>query len=752
MLRLLVFFVCFISVVLNAQQNLPDWGNAFLQNEVASVKISINPDSLAAVYNQDNWFIEREFPATFRYESSVLTETVNNIGFRLRGNTSLFAQKKSFKISFNTYTAGAKWQNLEKLNLIANQNDPSMIRAKLCWDAMREAGLPGARVSFVKVYINEEYKGLYSNVEHIDENFAKTYFDNFGNSNLYKCLYPATLEYINSNPDSYKLESGNRRIYELTTNDWIDDYKDLADFIQLLNLTPIAELNCKLSKRFNVINYLKYAALDVVSGNWDGYIYNKNNFYLYFDANTKQFNYLPYDLDNTLGIDWVNQDWTTRNIYNWAPSNEDRPLFKRLMLIEEYRNIFSYYIQHYLETVFNTSYISSKAESFIQLISEAAQADPFRPLDFGFSFSDFQNSINQTWGGHVKKGILQYLTQRRQSALAQLEAISDFSGIYYAHIEYDFPFESGIKLSAKATHPGISNFRWVYSTDASMASADSLMMYDDGSNGDLLEADALYTLSNPVFNLNQTIYYQFRATLNGIDHKWPCEPAVLWIGANEGPIIINELMSRNSSVIADEKGEFDDWIELYNKSSTPASLYGLWLTEKPNQKLLWPLDNESMPPGSYKLIWADGDEKFNRNHSNFSLSSNGEDLRLYRSVDYMPQLVQRANFPALAQNVSYGLQSDGNLPWVLFSGPTPNQSNNTISIDKISSQTPILINPAAGNILLDKTYQNVALNSINGKLILRCVACNTISVSNVKNGIYILSINEKSYRVVVVNE
>jgi hypothetical protein len=739
-------------VLTTAQQNLPDWSNAFLQNEVATIKITINPDSLAAAYNQDNWFIEREFPAVFRYESSVLTETVNNIGFRLRGNTSLFAQKKSFKVSFNTYIAGAKWQNLEKLNLIANQNDPSMIRAKLCWDAMREAGLPGARVSFVKVYINEEYKGLYSNVEHIDENFTKAYFDNYGNNNLYKCLYPASLEYINSNPNSYKLESGNRRIYELTTNDWIDDYKDLADFIQTLNLTPIDELTCKLSKRFNVLNYLKYAALDVISGNWDGYIYNKNNFYLYFDANTKQFNYLPYDLDNTLGIDWVNQDWTTRNIYNWAPSNEERPLFNRLMQVEEYRNIFGYYIQHYLETVFNPSYISSKAQSLIQLISEAAQADPYRPLDYGFSFSDFLNSINQTWGGHVKNGIFEYLIQRQQSALAQLEAITDFSGIYNAHIEHDFPFESGIKLSAKASHPNASNFRWVFSTDASMVSADSLMMHDDGSNGDLQADDAFYTLSNATFNLNQTVYYQFRATLNGTEHKWPCEPAVLWIGEHDAPIVINELMSRNSTVIADENGEFDDWIELYNKSTTSASLYGLWLTEKPNQKLLWPFEAENMPPGSYKLIWADSDEKFNRNHTNFSLSSNGEDLRLYRSVDYMPQLVQRVNFPALPQNVSYGLQTDGNLPWVQFTSPTPNQSNNTISIEKVNSHTPLIVNPAVGTILLDKANQNVTLHSMDGKLIISCATCATLPVSAVKNGIYILSISGKSYRVVVLNE
>ena len=52
------------------------------------------------------------------------SDTVLNVGFRLRGNTSRTAGKKSFKVSINSFVAGRKWNQLEKLNLNGEHNDP----------------------------------------------------------------------------------------------------------------------------------------------------------------------------------------------------------------------------------------------------------------------------------------------------------------------------------------------------------------------------------------------------------------------------------------------------------------------------------------------------------------------------------------------------------------------------------------------------------------------------------------------------
>ena len=161
-------FNCFVSFILNglliiffhhnisAQPFHPENNEAFLQNEVASIYITIHPDSLAEILNQNNLFSDHEFPATFRYMSSTTDTTIQQIGFRLRGNTSRNANKKSFKISFNTFFQGRKWEFLEKMNLNGQHNDVSMLRSYLSAKVLVDAGLPASRVSFVKLFVNNE--------------------------------------------------------------------------------------------------------------------------------------------------------------------------------------------------------------------------------------------------------------------------------------------------------------------------------------------------------------------------------------------------------------------------------------------------------------------------------------------------------------------------------------------------------------------------------------------------------------------
>jgi hypothetical protein len=44
-------------------------------------------------------------------------------------------------------------------------------------------------------------------------------------------------------------------------------------------------------------------------------------------------------------------------------------------------------------------------------------------------------------------------------------------------------------------------------------------------------------------------------------------------------IAINEVMASNATRIADEDGDYEDWIELYNYGSTPINLIGYGLSD-----------------------------------------------------------------------------------------------------------------------------------------------------------------------------
>ena len=95
-----------------AQIPQPNYNQAFLQNEVANVFISIDSDSLNLLLG-DSLYSGHEFMAAFSYESSTGVSIYDSIGFRARGNTSLASQKKSFKIDFNRFVSGQKYEGLE---------------------------------------------------------------------------------------------------------------------------------------------------------------------------------------------------------------------------------------------------------------------------------------------------------------------------------------------------------------------------------------------------------------------------------------------------------------------------------------------------------------------------------------------------------------------------------------------------------------------------------------------------------------
>ena len=148
--KILVLICCFTTVFLPAQNPFPKLAPVFQDDIVPKVNILIAQDSLNEIIT--NIFSNREYAATFIFDNGEEQDTVENIGFRLRGNTSRGAQKKSFKVSFNTFEAGRDWKGLEKINLNGQHNDPTVTRSKLGWDLLRNFGIPAPRCNHCLLY------------------------------------------------------------------------------------------------------------------------------------------------------------------------------------------------------------------------------------------------------------------------------------------------------------------------------------------------------------------------------------------------------------------------------------------------------------------------------------------------------------------------------------------------------------------------------------------------------------------------
>jgi spore coat protein H len=720
-----------------SQANFPADGPIYRDDMVPRVDISIPPDTLDWIYENTESF--HEFRADFVFTTDTLSDTIRDIGFRLRGNTSRVSEKKSFKVSFNTFQSGRNYFGVEKLNLNGEHNDPSVIRAKIAMDLFRDFGIPAPRANHVAVYINGDYYGLYINVEHIDEEFAFSRFDN-KNGNLFKCLWPADLNYKGTDPENYKFMNGDRRVYDLRTRIMDDDYSDLADFITKLNQLPNSEFDCAIYKIFNVFDYLKVIALDVFIGNWDGPIYNKNNFYLYRNTQYERFEYIPYDLDNTFGIDWFNKDWKTRNIYEWEPSGSSRPIYTRMMENDQLRNLYSYYTSELMSANYTGDDFTNEILRIKNMITPYVELDPFYPLDYGFSIEDFHNSYNQSLGDHVKAGLFPYIETRKQSTLEQLENYEEQAVIN--HVRYKVK-NNGTSLRVRAyVEAPVSSV--ILSFQFNDGENQELEMFDDGMHNDVLAMDGIYANTIDNILLDTRITYQIKAHhSNGNENIWPCEPIVYYYQQSSfAALRINEFMASNDTTIANEYGDFSDWIEIYNADNIPHFLGNKYLTDNLSDRNKWKMPDIYLPANDFVLFWADDDADKGVYHTNFKLKASGEEIGIFDSDNTGFARLDTLLYGVQKTDISQGRYSDGEDQWRFYTITTPGYSNLFDAISEIERKEIVFYpNPNRTGIVRFSDAADIKVFNMSGQLILTEINSNEIDLSHMPSGVYLLQIN-----------
>ena len=739
MKKVLFILVLNLYKTLIAQNLNSDSNIVFLDNQLNRINITISQSSLDSLLNV---FTQPDIlhNASIEFLSSNQVFYIENVGVRLRGNTSLTAPKKNFKLDFNSFVPGRKFFGLEKLNLNANHNDPSLFRAAISWHILRQIDIPSTRTSFADLYINNNFMGVYVVTEHIDEEFIKkNYEKDFGN--LYKCLWPAPLHYLGDDPEAYKFESNGRRAYDLKTNKFDDDYFDLAHFISVLNNTSNQDFVCEIERVFNVVDYLKILALDVLIGNWDGYAGNKNNYYLYHDPLTDLFNYIPYDLDNTWGITWGNYNWENENPYNWASymsfGNEYRPLYDRLLAVQEYRNLFTYYLIKIIDNWFNEEFVIDYISSRQPLLSESIILDEYYPLSYGFTSADYENSLTQDWGEHVKFGFIDWVNSRLESINSQLE--NQMPVLVLHEISDNSPVLDTLKIRAHVYAPENVQVSAIVDIDNDFQ---TMSMFDDGLHGDLQENDGVWGIEIPILPGWVSVDYRVQVITDNSPRIAPCEPVSASVGIIPGDLKINELMPLNSSVFADEFFEFDDWCELYNSGFNSINLNGFYLTDNISRPDKYKLPDQVIQGGEHTLYWLDKNIWQGENHAPFKLSSDGEELALFYKSSNSWELLDYIPFESIENDISYGRVFDGANEWQYFQNPTPNLTNNILN-NFIPKTNNLVIhpNPSSSGIFKLNDVRSLSVYDYIGQLIKEIINTDEIDISDYPKGLYIVETN-----------
>jgi spore coat protein CotH len=696
-------FQVYMPVLLLDKPYSGDSYKVFDDSNIAEIRLTIEQDSLDKLYAPGNEGNNNYLPAGFSFiNDNISLTTIPEVGIRLRGAISRYSQKRDFKISFNEFVPGRNFYGLTKLNLRGLNRDPSIIREKICLDLLKDMNVIAARASYVKLYINDEYYGLYLNVEEVDRNFLNAHFGN-DNGNLYKCAREANLSI---RPDSdYKFTFGPPpyaphqidRAYELCTNEDEDDYSDLINLIEVINNTPDNNFRNELVKIFNIHPFLKAQAISVIAGDWDGFWFNQNNYYLYYNTWADKFEFIPRDLDLTLGVDWGGGEHATSDIYYYGPRNDDRPLINRMFNVSEYIGEYSKYVKQLIDTCFSIDKQWPKIGEIKEMIQTAAEEDYYRILDYGWSINDFNNSYNNALGTfHAidfaapfdlvtrnPYGLKPFIEIRDSAASSQLDishippVISNTSHFPLSPGRYDQVTITSVVTS----YTYISSVTLNYNTGNGFQCA---KMYDDGMHNDGEAGDQKYGTIIPSYPDIKRVFYYVSAQGTGFNEisaspeNAPYTSFYYTVGYQKPSVVINEFMADNENTIIDEAGENEDWLELYNFGTKTIQLGGMYLTDNLLNPTKWQIPEIQIDPGEFLLFWADDDQEQGPMHTNFKLSRDGEQIGLFDTDENANLPIDIMIFISQNNDQSYGRLSDGSNEWGIFANSTPGKSNQTI--------------------------------------------------------------------------
>ncbi len=217
-------------------------------------------------------------------------------------------------------------------------------------------------------------------------------------------------------------------------------------------------------------------------------------------------------------------------------------------------------------------------------------------------------------------------------------------------------------------------------------------MFDDGLHGDGAAADSLFAAVIPAQTQGALVRYYVLAfdEFGQVVSKPSGAPAsfraytVGYTPTTE--LIVSEIMASNNTTLADEFGEFDDWVEILNTGQEPINLQGMFLTDNFGDHRKWMLPGTTLASGDYLLIWCDDEPQQGALHATFKLSGGGEDIALYDTEEHGNTLLHGFQFGIQNPDIGYGINPiTVGLPDKSVSGfqllpeyllsPTPGQPN-----------------------------------------------------------------------------
>jgi len=325
-----------------------------------------------------------------------------------KGSRSNF--KASFKIDFSRYESRNNFLGLRYLILRADTQDPSLMHERVAMTFFRKLGIPAPREVHTRLYINDQYAGLYTIVEAVDPIFTQ---QNLGESSgylyAYEWIMPWSFADLGPDPSKYSplpFKPENNLIYPVV--------EPIIEMVRTINQAPDAQFSSVVSQYIDLKAFFKEIAAENFVAEQDGIIggYLLNNFFLYRFGGTLRSIFLPWDKSNSFWqIDWPIFHNFSSNVLTW------RSLAAAPDLIAFYRSA----LQQAVDVAGGPGgWLEQEITKEYQQIRQAAYDDPFK-LGDKFATGTLRPVSNDDFDAEAAY-LIQFARQRSAFVRAQLNS------------------------------------------------------------------------------------------------------------------------------------------------------------------------------------------------------------------------------------------------------------------------------------------------------------------------------------------
>ena len=569
------------------------------------------------------------------------------------GGNSVDTDKKSFNIELD-WINNQDIDGYETLNLNNCYQDPSFLREFL-FEKFARNYIPAAKVNFMQLMINDQNWGIYPNIQQLDKKHASEwFFDNEctrwraedPSSEAPGCGEPgsggggpggggpnfgagtSSLNYLGEDTSSYVEHYTLKKSY--IDNPW-NNLINACQVVDQVNDLDEGDVYSVLNQYLDLDATLWHLAIEIIFSDDDSYI-NKGgmDYYVYYDVYNERILPIEYDGNTVFGN------------ANWSPfyheDDVDFVLLNKLLSIQEIRQRYLAHFRTILMNAFDSDYIDGEIDQYADMIDSYVYDDPQKI----YTYDDFINEINT----------LKDYFSNRSSYLWSNSEISE-SGVEILNVEYYVG--SNLFVQPNSSEEVLVSVL----VDEAESLPDVNLYYGTGLTGRFERVEmnygfssGIYTYSIPAQNSGEYVRFYVETITEDGSRKYNPEGAehdvyiyqvkmddLVYIDSD---IVINEIMASNDVTVADEMGEFDDWVEIYNKGSVAINLSNYHLSDDISVLGKYTFPDVTLAPDEYFIVWADDDEEEqgDYNHATFNLSASGEELYLSdQNFNILDQLI-----------------------------------------------------------------------------------------------------------------